>query len=82
MSRASTATIEAPEVHDFDPVVHHYYRRIDIAFSLLSGARITSLCGENGAIDATTTGKPGNGVLIVCPLCATALADITGGGAA
>lgn len=55
--------------HDFNPVVHHYYKASDLAWSAYSGQPVTALCGDTGRVSTRATGQRSNGSLVVCPLC-------------
>lgn len=59
----------ARPAHDFNPVVHHYYRGRDIDRSQVTGEPITALCGDVGPVSKGAAGQLSNGVLVVCPLC-------------
>lgn len=64
------------QVHDFNPTVHHYHLKTDIARSLETGAAIKSICGFVGVISAAATGRTSNGTIVVCPLCTMLHADL------
>ena len=77
----STQTLPKPKTapaHNFNPVVHHYYKKSDIAWSTYSGEPATALCGDTGRISTTATGQQSNGALVVCPMCATVYAGKPG----
>ncbi|MBT2538775.1 DUF3039 domain-containing protein [Arthrobacter sp. ISL-69] len=76
---AQTLPAAAPTTrpaHNFNPVVHHYYKGRDIDRSQATREPITALCGEIGAVSAAATGRPSNGTVVVCPMCATMYADL------
>ncbi|QHK19382.1 DUF3039 domain-containing protein [Pseudarthrobacter psychrotolerans] len=73
----STKTLPAIRpVHNFNPVLHHYYKGRDIDRSQVTREPITALCGEIGAISAAATGQQSNGTVVVCPMCATTYAGL------
>ncbi|NMR29954.1 DUF3039 domain-containing protein [Crystallibacter degradans] len=68
---ATAATLEKPEVHNFDPVVNHYALKWQITESIVMGSPVQALCGE----DFQAEGGGGEGSVsdaegVVCPLCA------------
>ena len=63
-------------VHNFNPVVHHYYRDRDIDRSQATGEPITALCGDTGRVSEGATGQRSNGALVVCPMCAMTYANL------
>lgn len=68
----NTQTLPAPatrRMHNFNPVVHHYYKESDLAWSAYSGESVTALCGDTGRPNEGATGQQSNGALVVCPLC-------------
>lgn len=78
----STLTLPRPKTrpaHDFNPVVHHYYRGSDVDRAQITGNAITALCGDSGRISTAATGKKSNGALVVCPMCAIVYAELPKG---
>lgn len=78
----SPMTMSAAEIATrfLKPTVFHYHRNTDIAFSQITGASIKALCGVQGPVGSTPPAGSLTGTGTVCPLCATALADIRNGG--
>ena len=78
----STQTLPQPKTrpaHDFNPVVHHYYRGRDIDRAQITREAISALCGDLGTPTVGATGQQSNGVLVVCPMCATVYAGLPKG---
>jgi hypothetical protein len=68
----TTQTMPKPTTrpaHNFNPVVHHYYRGRDIGRSQATREPITALCGDVGPVSVSATSQLSNGALVVCPLC-------------
>lgn len=51
------------------PTVYHYHRRDDIAFSKITGASITALCGIRGPVSEAASGANQGGEATICPDC-------------
>lgn len=83
MSNA-TSIETSPSVIDTEddfPIVNHYVPKWEITESIVTGCKVTALCGERYVVNSQGNGEvsaSGRGS-VICPLCGT-IYDGMGGG--
>lgn len=57
--------------HNFDPIIYHYVKKIDIERSRTLGIDSTAICGDTSKFSNPIGGRPVNAKQgrTICPLC-------------